>query len=95
MKTAIYVSKYLDLELDKLGVVLNKTEHKPEKFTTELKIVIYIPSEFIEDKDFIHNTARVYAERISKKISEVHYMEIEECSIKDSDDIYIKVLILE
>lgn len=95
MKTAIYIDKYLNLELDKLGVKLNKTEHKPEKFKTELKIVIHIPSEFIEDKDFIHNIARVYAEQISKKISEVKYMAIEECSAEDSFDVYVKVLILE
>lgn len=95
METAIYTGKYLDLELDKLGVVLNQTRYKPEKFKTEVKIVITIPSEFIGDKDFIRNKARVFAEQISKKISEVNYMQIEENSIKDSDDIVIKVLILE
>ena len=95
MKTAIHTSKYLNLELDKLGVKLNQTEHKPEKFKTKLEIVIIIPSEFIENKNFIRNTARVYAEQISKKISEVNYMAIEECSTEDSDDIVIKVLILE
>lgn len=95
MKTAIYMSKYLNLELDKLGVMLKQTGHKPEKFKTEVKIAITIPSEFIEDKDFIRNTARVYAEQISKKISKVNYMVIEENSIKDSNDIIIKVLILE
>lgn len=95
MDTAIYTGKYLDLELDKLGVVLNKTEHKPEKFKTKVEAVINIPSKFKGDKDFIRNKARVYAEQISKKILEVNYMAVEENSIKDSDDIVIKVLILE
>lgn len=95
MKTAMHTSKYLELELDKLGVKLNQTIHKPEQFKTKLEIAITIPSEFIGDKDFIRNKVRVYAEQISKKISEVNYMAIEENSIKDSDDIVIKVLILE
>jgi len=95
MKTTAYVSKYLQIELDNLGVLLNTTIHKPKEYQTKVQAAINIPFEFKENKDFIRNTTRVYAERISTKISEVRYMKLEECSIKNSNDICVKVLILE
>lgn len=94
MRTAIYMDKYLNLELDKFGVKLNKTEHEPKVYKTKVEVAINIPFRFRENKNYIKNIAKVYGKQISKKISEVKYMEIEENSIEDSDDISIKVLML-